>query len=129
MGKRFHVAMFCAEEAFGERQAFYSATFGAPCYEGSINEGADGRSYYASIWNRSEGLTFALLRNPALTSPNEQLAHLGLIFDDRSEFDAEIQRRDIAPEKIGTLSRGERQVFVREKSGVEWEISCSMTDS
>lgn len=131
MGKSFHVAMFCADAAFDERQAFYSATFGAPSYEGAINEGADGHSYTGCVWSKPDGLVFALLRNPTLTGSNEQLAHLGFIFDNRAEFDAEIQRRCIDPGKVGILPQGQRQIFVQDESVpcVEWEISCSTIES
>jgi catechol 2,3-dioxygenase-like lactoylglutathione lyase family enzyme len=131
MGKSFHIAMFCSEEAFNERQTFYSDTFGAPNYEGTINEGSDGRSYTACIWNKPDGLLFALLRNPDLAGSNEQLAHLGFIFDNRAEFEAEIQRRNIDSEMVATLAQGQRQIFVQDESvpGVEWEISCSTIDS
>lgn len=129
MGKRFHVAMFCSVAAFDERRAFYSSTFGAPSYDGGINEGAESHTYAGSIWNRQDGVVFALLVNQSLTGPFEQLAHVGYIFDNEGEYDAEIQRREIDPGKIKMLREGQKQVFATDASGVEWEFSLDATSS
>lgn len=118
--------MFCASAAYPERKVFYTTMFGVP-WEGSINEGSEGHRYRGSIWDKQDGLVFALLINPALSDRTEQLAHFGFIFDSALEFDAEIRRRSIDAAQIKVLPGGQRQVFVRGENipGVEWEFSCS----
>ena len=127
MGKKFHIAVFCSDAAFAERRAFYIATFGEPSWEGSINEGSGGHSYHGSIWGRQTSLVFALLINTALKGSAEQLAHVGFIFDDETEFNAEIQRRGIDVQQIKVLTTGARQVFVPDENApsVEWEFLYS----
>jgi catechol 2,3-dioxygenase-like lactoylglutathione lyase family enzyme len=126
MAKKFHVAVFCSAVAYPERRAFYSATFGAPSHEGTINEGSEGHNYDGSMWAQ-QGLCFALLKKADLKGGGEQLAHVGLIFDTGAEFEDEIQRRSIDTQRIKVLSQGERQVFVPDENGIEWEFSCSET--
>lgn len=126
VGKKFHVAMYCSEEAFAERREFYSAIFGAASSEGPINEGSGGHSFEGCMWKKQDGLIFALLRKPDLSGHSEQLAHVGFIFDNEAEFDAEIQRRGINPRRVSVLSEGQKQVFecLEIGTGVEWEFSC-----
>jgi catechol 2,3-dioxygenase-like lactoylglutathione lyase family enzyme len=126
MAKKFHVAVFCSDATYLERRAFYTAIFGAPSWEGPINEGSDGHSYDGSIWQQ-QGICFALLKEPTMTGAVEKLAHVGLIFETGAEFDAEIQRRSIDKQRIETVQAGQRQVFVRDENSTEWEFSCSET--
>jgi hypothetical protein len=61
------------------------------------------------MWEQ-EGLWFALLKKSDLAGAVEKLAHVGLIFDTGAEFDAEIQRRSIDPERVNALP-GDRGRF------------------
>ncbi len=122
MGRKLHVAMFCADAAYLERQAFYSMIFGKPSGEGAINDGMEGHIYNGSTWDVQGHILFALLRNPALPDSLEQLAHIGIIFDNEREFEAEIQRRGIDAGKIKEYPEGHRQVFESDDKGVEWEF-------
>jgi catechol 2,3-dioxygenase-like lactoylglutathione lyase family enzyme len=124
MVKKFHVAMFCSNAAYAERLAFYSAVFGTPSWEGSINEGSESHTYHGSMWTQ-QGLCFALLKKSNLVGITEQLAHIGFIFDTGGDFDSETQRRGIESQQIKALPAGERQVFVRDENGIEWEFSCT----
>lgn len=119
--------MFCSDAAYAERRAFFTAIFGTPVYEGSINEGDGGHEYKGTKWDRDDGYLFALLKNSDLTDSNERLAHIGFMFDNNAEFDAEIHKRAIDEKQIKVYPNGWRQVFIRDENGVEWEFACTET--
>ena len=125
MGKKFHVAMFCSEASYEERKSFYALTFGTPPSECYINDGSADRRYWGGTWDRGDGFLFALLKNAAIAGSEENLAHIGFMFDSGAEFDAEIQRRGINKKQIRVYPGGERQVFVQDENGVEWELACT----
>ena len=124
MRKKFHVAMFCSRASHAEKKIFYREIFGEPSSEGLINEGDDGREYFATIWAGRRDVCFALIIKPELSGPQEQLSHFGYIFDDAAEFDAEIQRRNVNRKKIKTYPGGQRQTFIKIEDGpvVECEL-------
>jgi catechol 2,3-dioxygenase-like lactoylglutathione lyase family enzyme len=117
--------MFCSEASYVARRGFYSGIFGKPASEGEINEGSGNRKYWGSTWHCQSGLLFALLKNSDLGDSEEVLAHIGFMFDSATEFDVEIQRRDIDKQLIKTYRDGQRQIFVRDKNGVELELGCT----
>jgi catechol 2,3-dioxygenase-like lactoylglutathione lyase family enzyme len=129
MGKKFHVAMFCSDSDYAARKSFYTVVFGAPTWEGDINDGSGNHRYWGSKWDREDGFIFALLRNSDLTGSEEELAHIGFMFDGGAEFDTEIQKRGIEIQQIKVYPAGERQVFVQDQNGVEWEFACTEVTS
>lgn len=122
MGDKFHIALFCSKAAYEARKLFYTEVFGAEPQEGWLNEGKAKRQFWGSCWDR-HGLLFALLLDENLSKAEEKLAHIGFFFDKSEDFDAAIKKRGIDPQSVKPDEHGNKQEFLEDGDGVEWEFT------